>query len=67
MFLICPKPNSRIFLEKATPGENIFLVAADVDSKPEMPDTIVEQLLTLFSAVTSTEIRILHAKLQKSN
>jgi hypothetical protein len=62
-----PKPNSRIFFEKATPGGNKFLVAADVDSKPETLGTIVEQPLTLFSVITRTETKILHAKSEKSN
>jgi hypothetical protein len=62
-----PKPNSRIFFEKATPGGNKFLVAAGVDSKPEMLGTIVEPILTLFSLWTSAERIILHAKFQKSN
>jgi hypothetical protein len=55
------------FLREGHARGNKFLVAADVDSKPEMLGTIVEQPRTLFSGIARTEIKILHAKLEKSN
>jgi len=42
-------------------------MAADVDSKAEMPSTVADPMPILFSRSTSAEKTILHAKLQKTN
>jgi hypothetical protein len=42
-------------------------MAAGVDSKGEMPGTIADPMPMLFSRLTIAEVKILHAKLQKSN
>jgi hypothetical protein len=44
-----------------------FLLAAGVDSKAEMPGTIADPKTYALQRLTIAEVKILHAKLQKSN
>ena len=62
-----PKPGSRIFFERVTPGMNGFRLAAGVGPKLEAAGAIVTQPLILFPAETHTKKEILHANVPKSN